>query len=34
MNLLEKSELIKTNEITASENLEQYIQEIEKRTPV
>ena len=31
MNLLEKSELIKTNEITASENLEQYIQEIEKK---
>lgn len=31
MNLLEKSELIKTNEITASENLEQYIKEIEKK---
>lgn len=31
MNLLEKSELIKTNEITASENLEQYIQKIEKK---
>ncbi|MEN6592356.1 MAG: Asp-tRNA(Asn)/Glu-tRNA(Gln) amidotransferase subunit GatA [Methanobacterium sp.] len=31
MNLLEKSELIETNEITASENLEQYIQEIEKK---
>lgn len=33
MNLLEKSELIKTNEITASENLEQYYQEIEKKNP-
>lgn len=33
MNLLEKSELIKSNEITASENLEQYIQEIEKKNP-
>jgi aspartyl-tRNA(Asn)/glutamyl-tRNA(Gln) amidotransferase subunit A len=33
MNLLEKSELIKTNELTASENLEQYIDEIEKKNP-
>ncbi len=33
MNLLKKSESIKNHEITASENLEQYNQEIEKRNP-